>query len=142
MQSFTCRSAARVLRKASTLWPTTCSTSTSLPGLYAEDLATTRFLSTVCNSNSSRHVCAAAKDEPASRVGRPRYLSAESILPGKVQQSPTRKMNLFTAVNDALRIALDTDDTACVFGEDVSFGGVFRCTQVRTCICALATFKL
>eukprot|EP00958_Prasinococcus_capsulatus_P019965 scaffold2542_cov325-Prasinococcus_capsulatus_cf.AAC.5 len=38
-------------------------------------------------------------------------------------------MNLYTAVNDALRIALATDDTACVFGEDVSFGGVFRCTQ-------------
>lgn len=40
----------------------------------------------------------------------------------------TRRMNLFTAVNDAMRIALMTDDTACVFGEDVGFGGVFRCS--------------
>lgn len=40
----------------------------------------------------------------------------------------TRKMNLFTAVNDAMRVALATDDTAIVFGEDVGFGGVFRCT--------------
>lgn len=61
-------------------------------------------------------------------------------------------MNLFTAVNDAMRIALETDPTAIVFGgawvyrasrghfpppslyrhiasaEDVGFGGVFRCS--------------
>jgi len=37
-------------------------------------------------------------------------------------------MNLFTAVNDAMRIAMKTDDTAVVFGEDVGFGGVFRCS--------------
>jgi 2-oxoisovalerate dehydrogenase E1 component beta subunit len=40
----------------------------------------------------------------------------------------TKKMNLFTAVNDAMRIALKTDPTAAVFGEDVGFGGVFRCS--------------
>lgn len=39
-----------------------------------------------------------------------------------------KRMNLFTAVNDAMRIAMETDDSAVVFGEDVSFGGVFRCT--------------
>lgn len=37
-------------------------------------------------------------------------------------------MNLFTAVNDAMRIALKTDESAIVFGEDVGFGGVFRCS--------------
>jgi len=37
-------------------------------------------------------------------------------------------MNLFTALNDGMRIALDTDDSAVIFGEDVAFGGVFRCT--------------
>lgn len=37
-------------------------------------------------------------------------------------------MNLFTAVNDAMRVAMETDPTAVVFGEDVAFGGVFRCT--------------
>ncbi|CEM30924.1 unnamed protein product [Vitrella brassicaformis CCMP3155] len=41
---------------------------------------------------------------------------------------PTEKMNLFTAVNGALHIAMETDPTACVFGEDVAFGGVFRCS--------------
>jgi 2-oxoisovalerate dehydrogenase E1 component beta subunit len=38
------------------------------------------------------------------------------------------KMNLFTAINNALSIALETDPKACVFGEDVAFGGVFRCS--------------
>lgn len=40
-----------------------------------------------------------------------------------------REMNLFNAVNDAMTIALETDPTAIVFGEDVAFGGVFRCSQ-------------
>ena len=55
-------------------------------------------------------------------------------------------MNLYQAVRDAMayvrlgwyvgidlffvRIALAKDDTAVVFGEDVAFGGVFRCTMV------------
>ena len=39
------------------------------------------------------------------------------------------KMNLFTAVNDAMRVALREDPNAVIFGEDVAFGGVFRCTM-------------
>lgn len=46
-----------------------------------------------------------------------------------VQEMETQDMNLFTAVNQAMDIALKTDDKAIVFGEDVAFGGVFRCTQ-------------
>jgi 2-oxoisovalerate dehydrogenase E1 component beta subunit len=38
-------------------------------------------------------------------------------------------MNLFRAVQDAMQIALTTDPSAIVFGEDVAFGGVFRCSQ-------------
>ncbi|KAG1724760.1 thiamine diphosphate-binding protein [Suillus paluster] len=41
----------------------------------------------------------------------------------------TRKMNLYQAVRDALSIALAKDDTAVIFGEDIAFGGVFRCTM-------------
>uniref|UniRef100_A0A2P2M116 2-oxoisovalerate dehydrogenase subunit beta 1 isoform X2 n=1 Tax=Rhizophora mucronata TaxID=61149 RepID=A0A2P2M116_RHIMU len=37
-------------------------------------------------------------------------------------------MNLYSAINQALHIALETDPRSYVFGEDVSFGGVFRCT--------------
>ncbi|KAJ8450020.1 hypothetical protein Cgig2_029382 [Carnegiea gigantea] len=39
-----------------------------------------------------------------------------------------KPINLFTAINQALHIALDTDPRSYVFGEDVGFGGVFRCT--------------
>lgn len=38
-------------------------------------------------------------------------------------------MNLFTAVNSALSVALESDPKVLVFGEDVAFGGVFRCTM-------------
>jgi 2-oxoisovalerate dehydrogenase E1 component beta subunit len=41
----------------------------------------------------------------------------------------TERMNLFSAINNAMCIALQKDDSAVVFGEDVAFGGVFRCTQ-------------
>jgi 2-oxoisovalerate dehydrogenase E1 component beta subunit len=42
---------------------------------------------------------------------------------------PSSTMNLYTAINDAMNIAMTTDDTAIHFGEDVAFGGVFRCSQ-------------
>lgn len=37
-------------------------------------------------------------------------------------------MNMYQAINDAMRVALNTDPSAIVFGQDVAFGGVFRCT--------------
>ncbi|XP_014778655.1 2-oxoisovalerate dehydrogenase subunit beta, mitochondrial [Octopus bimaculoides] len=40
----------------------------------------------------------------------------------------TMKMNLFQSVTNAMEIALESDPTAVIFGEDVAFGGVFRCT--------------
>lgn len=45
-----------------------------------------------------------------------------------IQESATKQLNLCNAINDALHIALETDDTACVLGEDIAFGGVFRAT--------------
>ncbi|XP_065156965.1 2-oxoisovalerate dehydrogenase subunit beta, mitochondrial [Atheta coriaria] len=45
-------------------------------------------------------------------------------IPGEKQ-----KMNMFQAINNAMDIALKTDETAMVFGEDVAFGGVFRCSM-------------
>ncbi|PSN35548.1 2-oxoisovalerate dehydrogenase subunit beta [Blattella germanica] len=40
----------------------------------------------------------------------------------------TSRMNLCQAINSALLTTLENDPTAIVFGEDVAFGGVFRCT--------------
>jgi len=37
-------------------------------------------------------------------------------------------MNMYQAINNALEIALRTDDKSMIFGEDVGFGGVFRCS--------------
>lgn len=50
------------------------------------------------------------------------------LIPAIKSSTETKRMNLFTAVNDAMRVALKTDETCIVFGEDVGFGGVFRCT--------------
>ncbi|XP_053979227.1 2-oxoisovalerate dehydrogenase subunit beta, mitochondrial isoform X2 [Hylaeus volcanicus] len=38
------------------------------------------------------------------------------------------KMNMYQAINQGLRTALTDDPDAVIFGEDVAFGGVFRCT--------------
>jgi 2-oxoisovalerate dehydrogenase E1 component beta subunit len=40
----------------------------------------------------------------------------------------TERMNLFQSLTSAMDIALEKDPTAIIFGEDVAFGGVFRCT--------------
>lgn len=37
-------------------------------------------------------------------------------------------MNLFQSINSAMDVALQGDPTTVVFGEDVAFGGVFRCS--------------
>lgn len=38
-------------------------------------------------------------------------------------------MNLCATITNTLDIALATDQNAIIFGEDVKFGGVFRCTM-------------
>ena len=38
-------------------------------------------------------------------------------------------MNLTATITNALDIAMADDDKAIIFGEDVKFGGVFRCTM-------------
>lgn len=43
-----------------------------------------------------------------------------------VSSKPNQKMNLFQGVNQAMRIALESDPKTLLFGEDVAFGGVFR----------------
>ena len=79
---------------------------------------------------------------PRARLNRPVDYSSTPIvshtsqavasnkeLSPEIRNGPTKKMNLFQAVGDAMGIALATDDSVVVFGEDVAFGGVFRCTM-------------
>ncbi|XP_041962638.1 2-oxoisovalerate dehydrogenase subunit beta, mitochondrial [Alosa pseudoharengus] len=65
----------------------------------------------------------------SSRTQR-RHVSHFTFQPDPVptQYGPTQKMNLFQSVTSALDNTLATDPTAVIFGEDVAFGGVFRCT--------------
>lgn len=39
------------------------------------------------------------------------------------------KMNLFSTIGHTIDLAMSKDDSAVIFGEDVKFGGVFRCTM-------------
>ncbi|KAK6346519.1 hypothetical protein TWF696_006644 [Orbilia brochopaga] len=54
---------------------------------------------------------------------------ANPELPAEIRDAgSTSRLNLYQAVNSALSTALSTDDRAILFGEDVAFGGVFRCS--------------
>merc|ERR1740130_1451637 len=46
----------------------------------------------------------------------------------KGNEGETKKMNMFMALNDAMRVFLRTEENSAIFGEDVAFGGVFRTT--------------
>lgn len=48
--------------------------------------------------------------------------------PGLPHGGPSKRLNLFQAVNAGLATALRTSNQVLCFGEDVAFGGVFRCT--------------
>jgi 2-oxoisovalerate dehydrogenase E1 component beta subunit len=59
----------------------------------------------------------------------PRSALSSRELPASVKSSKTKRMNLYSAINDALATILETDSKSLIFGEDVAFGGVFRCTM-------------
>ena len=50
-------------------------------------------------------------------------------LPADIRNGTTKRMNLFQSINDALSIAMAEDESVLLFGEDVAFGGVFRCSM-------------
>jgi 2-oxoisovalerate dehydrogenase E1 component beta subunit len=45
------------------------------------------------------------------------------------KNGPTKRLNLYQSINAALRTALSTSEKVILFGEDVAFGGVFRCSM-------------
>ncbi|KAK5704904.1 hypothetical protein LTR97_002015 [Elasticomyces elasticus] len=51
-----------------------------------------------------------------------------SNTPGLPQGGASSRLNLCQAINSALRTALSESNEVLCFGEDVAFGGVFRCT--------------
>ncbi|PGH14308.1 hypothetical protein AJ79_03130 [Helicocarpus griseus UAMH5409] len=55
----------------------------------------------------------------------PSTISSSKELP---KNGPTKRLNLYQSINSALRTALSASDQVVLFGEDVAFGGVFRCS--------------
>lgn len=86
-------------------------------------------------ANDAPRIAEAHKDTavdvapPSTPAVRPSSPPATSEPDYDSMSSSLVKMNLVTAINSALHIALDTDPTAILFGEDVKFGGVFRASQ-------------
>lgn len=50
-------------------------------------------------------------------------------LPDDAKNGTTSRLNLFQAINSAMATALRDDPRVLLFGEDVAFGGVFRCSM-------------
>ncbi|TCD70917.1 hypothetical protein EIP91_000823 [Steccherinum ochraceum] len=98
-------------------WESTAGTEAPPAGGHSPSIATSSFLRQT-RDNSLRTPDIRWADE--DHAGPP-----SNALAGR----ETRKMNLYQAVRDAMSIALTKDDSAVVFGEDVAFGGVFRCTM-------------
>ncbi|KAH0291715.1 Thiamin diphosphate-binding protein [Aureobasidium namibiae CBS 147.97] len=54
---------------------------------------------------------------------------ASTELSSDARNGTATRLNLFQAINSALSHALRTDPRVLLFGEDVAFGGVFRCSM-------------
>ena len=66
-------------------------------------------------------------DGPAPTADPSRIASAPRNIP-KAPGSETQELTMVQAINEALSVALATNSRSVLFGEDVGFGGVFRCS--------------
>lgn len=73
-------------------------------------------------------ICRSLSNSVAARRFHSTPVLNNEAVPENAEQPVTKKMNLFQAINNAMDIALETDPKAIICGEDVGFGGVFRCT--------------
>ncbi|KAI1211253.1 thiamine diphosphate-binding protein [Annulohypoxylon truncatum] len=93
--------------------------------------------SIVCTSRSRNY----STHPPNARLNLPTDYSTTSLLshssqtalsnpelPPEARNGTAKRMNFCQAITDALSTALAEDENVLVFGEDVAFGGVFRCT--------------
>jgi len=55
-------------------------------------------------------------------------LASLPLRKAKEPSGPASEMTMVSAINDALSIALASNPKSILFGEDVAFGGVFRCS--------------
>lgn len=59
----------------------------------------------------------------------PRKIASAPLRVPPAPSGPTQETTMVAAINDALSIALESDKRTILFGEDVAFGGVFRCSM-------------
>ncbi|KAF8821617.1 putative pyruvate dehydrogenase E1 component, beta subunit [Cardiosporidium cionae] len=96
-----------------------------LPGKHSSN-SSMNILPRYLSSGFTR--TSALMDYPSRMKQQQRSHSTSSQAVQKADTRPKERMNVFTAINSAMHIAMETDPTTCVFGEDVAFGGVFRCS--------------
>lgn len=100
-------------------------------GITRLKMASSRALNCFFITNFARRVCHVGKAKSRTpSQGYWRCASTFSFVPDSPSPlyGETQKMNLFQSLTNAMDIILDSDPTAVIFGEDVAFGGVFRCT--------------
>ena len=112
-----------------------------VPRIYSKRLlsSASRTSQNVCNVPRHRPY---STHPPAARLNIPTDFSTTPLLahasqsalqntelPSDVRDGTTKRMNLFQAINDALSLAMAADESVILFGEDVAFGGVFRCSM-------------
>ncbi|PPJ53728.1 hypothetical protein CBER1_00831 [Cercospora berteroae] len=91
--------------------------------------------SRVCSRSYASHPPKARLNVPTDYATTPllHHTSKSALtnreLPQEARDGTTSRINLFQAINSALAHALRTDNRVLLFGEDVAFGGVFRCSM-------------
>lgn len=88
---------------------------------------------------SVAHIRCASQTTTGARLNKPIEYNKSAILHqsqnsartafGLSRDAPVDWQNLHGAINTSLHHALKTDESVLLFGEDVAFGGVFRCSK-------------
>ncbi|KAJ5892781.1 thiamine diphosphate-binding protein [Penicillium tannophilum] len=100
--------------------------------------ANSRNLTTAVRPRHSSTFATSSNGQLARRLNLPTDFSTSPLLhhkrdtfartPGLPTAGPSTRLNLFQSINSALHTALASSDRVLCYGQDVGFGGVFRCT--------------
>eukprot|EP01104_Vermistella_antarctica_P009228 TRINITY_DN235_c0_g1_i1.p1 TRINITY_DN235_c0_g1~~TRINITY_DN235_c0_g1_i1.p1 ORF type:complete len:426 (+),score=108.27 TRINITY_DN235_c0_g1_i1:70-1347(+) len=129
---------APTMARAGTLQRTSLRSASSFFASSSSSSTTTRTTTTTTTTSQRLWPLSSSSSSSINNAAAPRRMMSATVVaeppsngaPAKdiPEGVPKKEMNLFTAVNNALHIALEEDPKSCIFGEDVAFGGVFRCS--------------
>ena len=100
----------------------TLRSSLKLPLVSQRMLTRTRLLSTASALEDHNDL------NPVSNTPNPGAFKSAPAEPDIQKMNPKSNINLVTSINQTLRRILETDPNSILFGQDIGFGGVFRCT--------------